>query len=231
MKRNLFAITILILFFFISLILIGCGATTTNESNATETTVSGTAAPTTVSETTAAETTAAETAAETTAAETAAAETVFNLSILNGVGTNGIAAQTSELFKDLKYPDGQNKYSIGKVGDADNHNYKNTQIICKSQDSTIAQAAEEIKTILKVGIITTQNGTSQDYDIVIIIGKDYLTTTGQTTATAANISQAPTIKLSIYDGPTYSVTDQVCYYRVRAIVTGSSSPTISFSIW
>ena len=115
------------------------------------------------------------TAAETTVAETKTSETetVFNLSILNGVGVKGIAAKTSELFKEIKYPDGKNKYSISKVADADNYNYKNTQIICKSKDSEIAKAAEEIKTILKVGVITTQNGTSQDSDIVIIIGKDY----------------------------------------------------------
>ena len=128
------------------------------------------------------ETTVPETAAETTAAETTASETetVFNLSILNGVGISGIAAKTSELIKELKYPDGKDKYNIGKVADADNYNYKNTQIICKSKDSEIAKAAEEIKTKLKVGIITTQNGTSQDSDIVIIIGKDYSQTTEAT---------------------------------------------------
>jgi hypothetical protein len=116
------------------------------------------------------------TSAETTVAETSASgtETVFNLSILNGIGVKGIATKTSGLFKEIKYPDDKNKYSIDKVADADNYNYKDTQIICKSGNSEIAKAAEEIKTILKVGIITTVNRTSQDSDIVIIIGKDYL---------------------------------------------------------
>jgi len=42
-------------------------------------------------------------------------------------------------------------------------------------------------------------------------------------------SQAPTIDLVIYDGPTYSEDDDVCYLRVEAIVTGNPIPTVSFS--
>jgi len=39
----------------------------------------------------------------------------------------------------------------------------------------------------------------------------------------------PTIELQIYEGPTYSDADEVCYYRVEAIVTGNPIPAISFS--
>ncbi|MGZ8887796.1 MAG: DUF4214 domain-containing protein, partial [Nitrososphaeraceae archaeon] len=124
---------------------------------------------------------------ETNAAETTDSETVFSLSILNGVGIKKIAAKTSELFKELKYPDGKDKYNIRKVIDADNYNYKNTQIICKSKDSEIAKAAEEARTLLKVGIITIQNGTSQIPDIIIIIGKDYLTTSTAITSGASKL--------------------------------------------
>jgi hypothetical protein len=137
------------------------------------------------------------TADETTASET---ETVFNLSILNGVGIKGIAAKTSELFKELKYSNGKDKYNIGKVADANSYNYKNTQIICKSEDSEIVKAAEEIKTILKVGIITTQNGTSQDCDIVIIIGKDYSPTTEATTAITITSETSKLILVNILNG-------------------------------
>lgn len=114
-------------------------------------------------------------ASETTVAEdtVSESETVFNLSILNGVGIKGIVAKASELFKGIKYSSGKDKYNISIVADANSYDYKNTQIICKSKDSGIAKAAEEIKSILKVGVITTQNGISQDSDIVIIIGKDY----------------------------------------------------------
>ncbi|MHB1346593.1 MAG: hypothetical protein ACYCXK_03785 [Candidatus Humimicrobiaceae bacterium] len=42
-------------------------------------------------------------------------------------------------------------------------------------------------------------------------------------------TEVPTIKLQMYEGPTYSQTDDVCYYRIEATVTGSPSPTITFS--
>ena len=101
-------------------------------------------------------------------------ETVFNLSILNGIGIKGIAAKASGSFKGIKYSSGKDKYNISMLADANSYNYKNTQIICKSKDSGIVKAAEEIKSLLKVGTTTIQSGTSQDSDIVIIIGKDYL---------------------------------------------------------
>jgi PKD repeat protein len=41
--------------------------------------------------------------------------------------------------------------------------------------------------------------------------------------------EAPTISLAIYEGPTYSTADDVCYYRIKATVTGSPSPTVEFS--
>lgn len=40
---------------------------------------------------------------------------------------------------------------------------------------------------------------------------------------------APTIELKIYEGPLYSEADDVCYYRVEAIVTGNPIPTVKFS--
>jgi len=40
---------------------------------------------------------------------------------------------------------------------------------------------------------------------------------------------APTINLKIVAGPTYSEADGVCYYRVKAVVTGDPYPGITFS--
>ena len=56
-------------------------------------------------------------------------------------------------------------------------------------------------------------------------------TTAETTATttAATVSVAPTIKLSISEGPSYSAGGDVCYYRVKAAVTGKPAPTVIFS--
>jgi len=40
---------------------------------------------------------------------------------------------------------------------------------------------------------------------------------------------APTIELKIYQGPTYSEADNVCYYRIKATVTGNPAPAVEFS--
>jgi hypothetical protein len=40
---------------------------------------------------------------------------------------------------------------------------------------------------------------------------------------------APTISIEIYEGPTYSPSDGVCYYRIKATVTGSPSPSVNWS--
>ena len=42
-------------------------------------------------------------------------------------------------------------------------------------------------------------------------------------------AEAPTIDLEIYEGPVYSAGDDVCYYRIKANVTGKPSPSITFS--
>jgi len=41
--------------------------------------------------------------------------------------------------------------------------------------------------------------------------------------------EAPTITLEIYEGPIYSSADNVCYYRIKAIVTGNPTPAVVFS--
>ena len=46
---------------------------------------------------------------------------------------------------------------------------------------------------------------------------------------AAEQDIAPTIKLTIYEGPLYSKSDDICYYRVVAEVTGYPYPEIIFN--
>jgi len=126
--------------------------------------------------------------------------TVYNLSILNGVGIKKIAAKTSELFKEIKSSDGINKYNIYVVADASSFNYKNTQIVCKSKDVEIMEAAQEVKTILGAGNIMTQNGNSQVSDIVVILGKDYsLAAAGLNTSTVAG-NNTETIFVNVLNG-------------------------------
>ena len=60
------------------------------------------------------------------------------------------------------------------------------------------------------------------------------TTAPPTTTTAPETTPppkpvAPTIKLKIYEGPTYSAIDDICYYRVEATVTGTPRPVVTFS--
>lgn len=61
---------------------------------------------------------------------------------------------------------------------------------------------------------------------------DSLSTKAITTATiepAKEVLTTPTIKLEIYEGPTYAEAGGICYYRVEAVVTGNPTPTVEFS--
>jgi len=58
--------------------------------------------------------------------------------------------------------------------------------------------------------------------------------TAQDTDTAQSDNEdtekkAPTISLAISEGPTYSAADNVCWYRIKATVTGNPAPTITWS--
>jgi len=54
------------------------------------------------------------------------------------------------------------------------------------------------------------------------------TTEGPTETTTGELAE-PTISLEIYEGPTYSAADNVCFYVIKATVTGNPTPDISFS--
>ena len=58
-------------------------------------------------------------------------------------------------------------------------------------------------------------------------------TTDQTEETSATEDtsdyEAPTIKLEIYEGPTYVPAGDICWVRVKAVVTGKPAPTVKFS--
>lgn len=43
------------------------------------------------------------------------------------------------------------------------------------------------------------------------------------------LNTSPTIELEVYEGPLYSEADDVCYYRVIAVVTGNPQPEVNFS--
>jgi hypothetical protein len=122
------------------------------------------------------------------------------LSFLNGVGIRGIAYQASLLFSSLKDNEGNKKYRIYKVIDADSYNYKNTLIICKSQKQEILDAAQEVKNILKVGTVKTQDGNAQYSDIVVIIGKDFSPGAASSASAASSSQEQDLIKINILNG-------------------------------
>ena len=41
--------------------------------------------------------------------------------------------------------------------------------------------------------------------------------------------EVPTLELEIYDGPDYSESDGMCYYRIEAISKGTPAPAIEFA--
>ena len=45
----------------------------------------------------------------------------------------------------------------------------------------------------------------------------------------AEVPEAPTITLEVYEGPVYVEKDKTCYYRIRAVITGKPEPEISWS--
>ena len=56
-----------------------------------------------------------------------------------------------------------------------------------------------------------------------------MSTTTESSTEETATSGVPTITLEIFEGPTYSAGDDICYYRIKATVTGDPAPTVSFS--
>jgi len=94
---------------------------------------------------------------------------------------------------------------------------------CSKQESA---ATETETTIAKETQQETVPRESKE-ETAATIAKETKTTTATETTTAPK--EAPTIKLEIYEGPTYSPADNVCYYRIKAIITGNPYPDVAFS--
>ncbi|GAG95528.1 unnamed protein product, partial [marine sediment metagenome] len=75
---------------------------------------------------------------------------------------------------------------------------------------------------------TTTEETEETEEPTTEVTTEESTTTEETEETTGALS-TPTINLEIYMGPTYSSADNVCFYRVKANVTGNPTPTISFN--
>ncbi len=108
------------------------------------------------------------------------AERTITVTILNGVGTPGIAAELSDALEAQVYESGKVKFDILEVGNADNFNYSESEVVVySSNESIIMTAASEIKGMLGTGNITTREEEVVSSDIVIILGSDYDPTAAQ----------------------------------------------------
>lgn len=79
----------------------------------------------------------------------------------------------------------------------------------------IISSSNEVRFIVNYTEETTSAETTSE-----ISSSDTLTTTSD---------GAPTINLRIFEGPLYSESDDICYYRIEAIVTGDPEITVLFS--
>jgi anionic cell wall polymer biosynthesis LytR-Cps2A-Psr (LCP) family protein len=129
--------------------------------------------------------------------EVAAVEETVNLTILNGVGTPGLAAEVSELLKSQVFESGKSKYNILKAENADNSNYDTTEILVYSDQSYVIEAANDIKNILEVGNIIAREDEGANSDIIIVLGADYKAKAAEK---AVSEEVAQIIKINILNG-------------------------------
>jgi len=87
-----------------------------------------------------------------------------------------------------------------------------------------------IETESKVSEETTKVEEATAYETeATSINETTETTISETETEKENIEGFPTIILEVYKGPTYNTQSNVCYYRIKAIVTGNPEPKVVFS--
>ncbi|MBM3699650.1 MAG: LytR family transcriptional regulator [Actinobacteria bacterium] len=137
-----------------------------------------------------------------------------SVTVLNGVGTKGIAGQVSELLKGLKFSDGKPRYEMQAPGDAENYNFSRTMIIIKSENDANTRASSHLTEVLMAS--ASDINADQASDIVVIVGKDFdynavkanieniaggqTVETGSTETTEESAAQPQTYVLSILNG-------------------------------
>ena len=77
--------------------------------------------------------------------------------------------------------------------------------------------------------ITTDSPDVSATDSSPDISSDDSVDDSQATESTASGNEAPTINLVIYEGPSYSAVDDICYYRIKADTTGKPKPDIVFN--
>lgn len=87
----------------------------------------------------------------------------IKVEVLNGGGINGAATSVARLLE--KYG-----YDVINIANAENMNYRTTQIINRTQNKAVA---ESIKAYIKNSVVIDENPTSNKPDVTIIVGSDY----------------------------------------------------------
>lgn len=100
-----------------------------------------------------------------------------------------------------------------------------------AQESSTSAATEKTGTDEESGTQSSVTDTSgQATSSTQTQGDTSSTQSGSSTSsTQSGTKSVPAITLSVYEGPTYSAADGVCFYRIEAIVTGNPAPTVAFS--
>jgi hypothetical protein len=98
----------------------------------------------------------------------------------------------------------------------------------KLEEKKSSEAEEEAAGIDRaIGDILAQiDGGSTGEEVDSENGADAIDTEGDDTYIE---TQTPTISLEVYEGPVYSVHDDICYWKIRANVTGTPYPRIEFN--
>ncbi|MCX6383241.1 MAG: hypothetical protein NTV16_01970 [Actinobacteria bacterium] len=97
----------------------------------------------------------------------------------------------------------------------------------ESKETTVEKTTQESKETTVEE--TTQEETTKKIEKETTEETKKETTTKEETTATTTEPEAPTINLKIYEGPTYSAADDVCYYRIEAVVTGKPKPIVKFS--
>jgi hypothetical protein len=169
-------------------------------------------------------------AVDTTAVETGQTMTV---SVLNGVGTKGLASKTAELLKGLKFADGTARYSVTNVGDAPS-TYEKTQVILKSPDEPFVKSAEYMMSILFAGTSVNDQTEAQKTDLILIVGKDFdlevATQKAAEAAAGASSSEGAAETSSSESGETTAATVAAGEVFILNILNGEGTSGIALTV-
>ena len=94
------------------------------------------------------------------------------MNILNGEGTQGIAATVKGILEDNLNKNGK-IIKVVEATNADNFSYSQTKIITFTDKEGIQDIAKKIKDVLGVGVISAETNNADKVDITVIIGSDY----------------------------------------------------------